>query len=95
MVTEKFYLLVVVTGKPMFIGLKEFTDNVPERSKGEDLRSSGTMYLAGSNPVVVIACMPEWSKGPDSSSGVVIRAGSNPAACIGVVVTIYFYLLVV
>ena len=68
---------------------------MPEWFKGEDLRSSGTMYLAGSNPVVVTACMPEWSKGPDSSSGVVIRAGSNPAACIGVVVTIYFYLLVV
>ncbi len=54
---------------------------MPEGSKGEDLRSSGTMYLAGSNPVVVIACMPEWSKGPDSSSGVVILAGSNPASC--------------
>ena len=58
--------------------------------KGEDLRSSGTKYLAGSNPAVVTACMAERSKAPCSSQGF-----RRFESCCMHMVTVYFYLLVV
>ena len=58
--------------------------NMPEWSKGGDLRSP-VFVRVGSNPTVgkvetfiLTVNMPEWSKGDDLRSSVFVRVGSNP-----------------
>ena len=75
-VERKTFNLVAVGSNPTFGKVKTFklNANMPERSKGDDLRSS-VFVRVGSNPTVgkvktfiLTTIVPEWSKGADLRS---------------------------